>query len=400
MLMGSMLAYQYCTLGTIVVIGAMCPLLTLPVEVAVFRRNKMFVTWHTIGSMVMTVVGVALYGMFQGQLRGQLIGIVAMVAKTLINVYYQTRMRYLMVEDPVDINDEGMMLYNNGIALLATLVTVLALNEQSGLAETTSALSQWEWTWIWASCIFCYSISYFSFRCQRVVSATSFHILGNVAKIVVVLFGWVVLKENYNLKSACAVAIALCGAGWYSWDRVMEEPRKEATIENYVPLGDDDAHLSTYIKGRSGSLSLHSSLGAGGYAKLKDSELQLPKKVCFFWKRGICQRQNCPNLHSELYQQENLSRTTSATTGSSPGPTAPVEVKIEKFQKYDAETLAYFGVDKQGKTLEAPAKANGSSSITEAAPEKSKKKKKKKKTKFKKKVPKYSTATIKLLIKH
>eukprot|EP00954_Amorphochlora_amoebiformis_P009949 778947-Amorphochlora_amoeboformis.AAC.3 len=59
--------------------GALCPLLTLPVEVAVFERNPLLVTRHT------------------GQLSGQWIGISAMVFKTLINVYYQTRMRYLMV---------------------------------------------------------------------------------------------------------------------------------------------------------------------------------------------------------------------------------------------------------------------------------------------------------------
>ncbi|GAB5370897.1 hypothetical protein AAMO2058_001532900 [Amorphochlora amoebiformis] len=254
MLMASMLAYQYCTLGTIVVIGALCPLLTLPVEVAVFERNPLLVTRHTIGSMVLTVVGVALYGFFQGQLSGQWIGISAMVFKTLINVYYQTRMRYLMVEEPVDINDEGMMLYNNGIALAGTMATVMATGEYVGLSEEALGLNEYQWTWVLGSCIFCYAISYFSFRCQRQVSATSFHILGNVSKVVVVLFGWVVLNEAYNLKSATAVCLALVGAAWYSWDRIMDEPREE-DYQGYVSLTDNDAHLSPYIKGRSESLS-------------------------------------------------------------------------------------------------------------------------------------------------
>mmetsp|Transcript_2245 Transcript_2245/g.3581 ORF Transcript_2245/g.3581 Transcript_2245/m.3581 type:complete len:369 (-) Transcript_2245:502-1608(-) len=260
MLMASMLAYQFCTLGTIVVIGALCPLLTLPVEMFAFKENPLIVTKHTVGSMVITVVGVAMYGMFQGKLRGQLIGISAMVGKTIINVYYQTRMRYLMVEDPVDINDEGMMLYNNGIALIATMITVFVLSEHEGLTSDAQDLSQKEWSWVLGSCVCCYAISYFSFRCQRLVSATSFHILGNVAKIVVVLFGWVVLQESYNLKSAFAVAIALIGAGWYSYDRVMTGPEKDLNIS------DDNAHLTPFIKARSGSFTKGlSKLGPSAY---------------------------------------------------------------------------------------------------------------------------------------
>eukprot|EP00468_Gymnochlora_sp_CCMP2014_P009944 CAMPEP_0167746184 /NCGR_PEP_ID=MMETSP0110_2-20121227/3571_1 /TAXON_ID=629695 /ORGANISM="Gymnochlora sp., Strain CCMP2014" /LENGTH=206 /DNA_ID=CAMNT_0007630919 /DNA_START=508 /DNA_END=1128 /DNA_ORIENTATION=- len=180
-----------------------------------------------------------------------------------MNVYYQTRMRYLMVEDvePVKMNDEGMMLYNNGIAMLATVVTVMFTAEHNGLYEDALKLTNWQWVWISGSCIFCYSISYFSFRCQRLVSATSFHILGNVSKVVVVLFGWVVLGEAYNIKSASAVFLALVGAAWYSWDRILGHPQAKEDIEckgyacdNYLPLTDDASHLSPYIQSRSVSV--------------------------------------------------------------------------------------------------------------------------------------------------
>jgi len=213
----SMVAYDYCTLGTYVVISSTCPLFSLPIEAIFFQKNKLIVTPHTVGSILVIIIGVAMYGLKQSRLGGQIIGIVALVLKTAVSVLYQTRQRYLMVEHPVDINDLGMMVYNCGICLFGVLVFAYPFGEYNGFITMCEGLTQREWFFVLMSCFLTYAIGYFSLKCQRVVSATSFHIIGSICKAVVILFGLIVLKEKYNSYSAFACVMVLIGGFWYSW---------------------------------------------------------------------------------------------------------------------------------------------------------------------------------------
>lgn len=80
--------------------------------------NKTVITSSTLMSLGLTVAGVILYGVYKSELEAQMIGMIALISKIIIAIYYQTRQRYLMVEDPVDISDTGMMVYNNVVTLV------------------------------------------------------------------------------------------------------------------------------------------------------------------------------------------------------------------------------------------------------------------------------------------
>ncbi|GAB5353715.1 hypothetical protein AAMO2058_000057800 [Amorphochlora amoebiformis] len=217
MLTGSMIAYQFCSLGTIVVLGSVSPLLTLAAEVMFFKRHKFRYSIHTFGSLAITVVGVVLYALFQYQIEAQFVGIIALVSKIVVAIYYQTRQRYLMVEDPIDINDGGMMVYNNAVTLVGSIVVMMIFNEPHKM--TMISVDTYGFIYIAASCLFCAFIGYTSFRAQRRVSATSFLIVTTVCKVAVVLFGSLALDEQYSPFSAVGCGMVLSGAAWYGWDR-------------------------------------------------------------------------------------------------------------------------------------------------------------------------------------
>mmetsp|Transcript_26601 Transcript_26601/g.42765 ORF Transcript_26601/g.42765 Transcript_26601/m.42765 type:complete len:359 (-) Transcript_26601:90-1166(-) len=217
MLVGSMIAYQYCTLGTIVVVGSISPLITLAIEKLYFVENRIRLSWHTFASLTVTVSGVILYGAYKSELEAQLIGMFALVLKIIVAILYQTRQRYLMVEDPVDISDTGMMVYNNVVTFIGTLFCIVPFGEHTVLMDLNpSAFGIFAVT---ASCIFSGLIGYVAFRTQRRVSATSFLIVTNVCKVAVVLFGWLILKESYNWQSGTGCVLVMIGAAWYGWDR-------------------------------------------------------------------------------------------------------------------------------------------------------------------------------------
>jgi len=217
MLTGSMVAYQYCTLGTIVVVGSISPLLTLFIEYACFDNHKTVITWHTLVSLIVTVIGVCLYGSYKSEIEAQLIGMVALVTKILVAIYYQTRQRYLMVEEHISISDTGMMVYNNVVTLAGSMLLMAPLGEFQALS--TIEVTPFGIFSVGASCLFCGLIGYSAFRTQRRVSATTFLIVVNVCKVAVVLFGYLYLRETYNTESALACGLVLLGAAWYAWDR-------------------------------------------------------------------------------------------------------------------------------------------------------------------------------------
>mmetsp|Transcript_3656 Transcript_3656/g.7428 ORF Transcript_3656/g.7428 Transcript_3656/m.7428 type:complete len:384 (-) Transcript_3656:119-1270(-) len=251
----SMVAYDYCTLGTYVVVGSMCPLVSLPIEVWCFKEHRVRVSVGMIGSIITICAGVALYGMNQSKLGGQAIGIAALVLKTFVSVAYQTRQRYLMVESPVDINDLGMMLYNCAICLFGVMLMAWPFGEYNGFMEMCQGLSKRQWVYVLMSCILTYAIGYFSLKCQRVISATTFHILGSICKASVILFGFLALNEKYNLYSAFACGLVLIGGLWYSQASTSQTKGGEADEDSEmggVGAGHKQKHHRAVLQTREG----------------------------------------------------------------------------------------------------------------------------------------------------
>jgi len=230
MLATSMVAYQYCTLGTVVVIRMISPLLGLLVEIS-FNRAKFVASPHTFASLGVIMVGVILYAIFQKGIGAEVIGIIFMIANMFIATGERLAQRYLMAESPVDMSDTGLMVYNNTICAIA-MPAMMALFKEWGDLDNFKDVTPAGWGFIVWSCLCGACISYTAFRAQRRISATSFLVIVNMNKFVVVAYGILVLGESYKPLAGVGTALALLGGAYYSWDRSQLKKRvKKAQAE-------------------------------------------------------------------------------------------------------------------------------------------------------------------------
>eukprot|EP00954_Amorphochlora_amoebiformis_P011841 925031-Amorphochlora_amoeboformis.AAC.1 len=245
MLATSMVAYQFCTLGTVVVIRMVSPLLGLLVEIS-FNRAKFIASPHTFASLAVIMAGVILYAIFQKGIGAEVIGIIFMLANMFIATGERLAQRYLMAENPVDISDTGLMLYNNSVCALAMPLMMFFFGEWKNL-DNFSNVTPAGWGFIAWSCLCGACISYTAFRAQRRISATSFLVIVNMNKFVVVAYGIIVLGESYQPLAGVGTALALLGGAYYSWDRSQLKKKKQVTPKTEAQQAAED-ETETLIK--------------------------------------------------------------------------------------------------------------------------------------------------------
>jgi len=183
-------------------------------------------TWQSLFSIVIILLGVVMYGLGQGSFKTQYLGLSFLIAKMLLAVVYQIGQRYLMVEQPVDIDTIGMMMWNNLFALIGTLSLSFMNGESTRFVTQIADMGKYGWSWVMLSCLAGAGISYLGFRCQRRITATSFLVCVNTNKILVIAFGVFALREPANIQTLAAIALVICGSAWYSWDRKKVESNK------------------------------------------------------------------------------------------------------------------------------------------------------------------------------
>mmetsp|Transcript_1064 Transcript_1064/g.1507 ORF Transcript_1064/g.1507 Transcript_1064/m.1507 type:complete len:349 (+) Transcript_1064:1-1047(+) len=241
MLATSMVALHHCSLGTAVVIRMLSPVLSVIVE-SFFSNSKFVVTRYTILALAVIISGVVSYGVFQKGIHAETIGIVFMFANMFVGTSERLAQRFLMVESPVNMSDTGFMIYNNAVCALTMPIMMVAFGEfDMNIAGTFASVAPSGWAFVFWSCLCGLSISYVGFRAQRRISATSFLIIVNLNKILVVAFGIVVLGEVYNPLAAIGAFLALLGGGIYTWDRKTVKVRTAArAIETTKKVEDDE----------------------------------------------------------------------------------------------------------------------------------------------------------------
>eukprot|EP00466_Bigelowiella_natans_P017757 jgi/Bigna1/90072/estExt_fgenesh1_pg.C_610102 len=238
MLATSMLSYKTCSLGTVVVIRMISPLLGLLVELT-FDNAKFVASPHTYGSLTVIMLGVVMYALFQNGIQGEITGIIFMMLNMFIATGERLAQRYFMAENPVDMSDTGLMLYNNVVCTLFMPLMMLVFNEW-GKTDHVADVKPIGWVFItWSFFCGC-CISYTAFRAQRRISATSFLVVVNMNKFVVVAFGIFVLKETYVPLAAAGCALTLLGGAYYSWDRSQLKKQRKDLLNKRLSLEEEE----------------------------------------------------------------------------------------------------------------------------------------------------------------
>ena len=108
-----------------------------------------------------------------------------------------------------------MMLLNNAFALVPMGGLLVGLGEHHAWVRMRYA-SGGDYVLLLASCVNAVGISYAGINAQGYVSATTFMVLSNLNKFVVVGFGMLVLREASSWQAVVGVTSALLGGVWYA----------------------------------------------------------------------------------------------------------------------------------------------------------------------------------------
>ena len=124
--------------------------------------------------------------------------------------------RHLMAQRPVDLSKPAMMLLNNSCGLIPNALLLYRSTEVARWAEVWAGLTAGGAFIVALSCVNALAISYMGLRVQQMVTATTFMVLTNVNKFVVIGFGVLFLHEPLTLATAAGVMLATGGGVWYA----------------------------------------------------------------------------------------------------------------------------------------------------------------------------------------
>ena len=247
MLVSSMYAMRYNSLGTVAVFRNVAPLITLPIE-RLFRV-PVLVSRDTVLSLLTVIVGVALY--YGTTLELSLLGFLLILLNMTLAVLERLLQRHLLSNDPVDMSKSAMMLLNNAVGILPNMLLLLPVGEIWQWHDVLGGVSRRGWAFIFLSCNNGVAISWAGLKAQQLVTATTFMVLTNVNKFVVILFGVLILGEACSPMATAGVMLAIGGALWYANERriLMSDKGNAAMHKDKDRLGmaeeggDDDAHV-------------------------------------------------------------------------------------------------------------------------------------------------------------
>ena len=141
MLASSMLALNYATMGALVVLRNISPLLAILIEGMVTGERITFDAMSVV-SLLAIAAGVILY--VQHDISFSAVGMALMILNMVTAILERMLQRKMIAVEPIDVSKTGMMLINNSVALLPTAALLVWRREH----EEWQALQSLDWrTW-------------------------------------------------------------------------------------------------------------------------------------------------------------------------------------------------------------------------------------------------------------
>ena len=220
MMVSSMLALKYVTVGTFVVVRNLGPVVTLIAETVLHNPENLSLDWRTLASTVAIAVGVWMYE--AQDVRFSAVGFFYLLLNLALACAERMLQRHFLAVNQVDVSKPALMLLNNGIGALLALVVVPVLSpKEFHLLYHAVRRSVGTGIAVAASCVVGCAISYSGLWLQKLVTATSFMVLGSVTKLVVVAWGILFFGDAAGATSVIGAAISV--AGGYAYARTQSK---------------------------------------------------------------------------------------------------------------------------------------------------------------------------------
>lgn len=234
MLATSMLALHYSTTGAVVVTRNIAPIITLAIEAV--AKEKVAVDLWTVLALLYTLIGVILY--MANDISFSLIGFVCMCINMTAAVFERIVERRLLAVEPVDISKMALVLITNVVAIAPVSLILWPTHEAKDWPTLRmyddDGVKQHEWTaylYLVLSCVVGVAIGWAGVNAQYYLTATSFLVLGNVNKFIVIGVGMAFMGEASSWQAVVGCFIAITGGLAYASARRKLDNKKKAEAE-------------------------------------------------------------------------------------------------------------------------------------------------------------------------
>jgi solute carrier family 35 len=226
MLVTSLLALHHAPMTLVIVMRSLSPLVSLVLEQ--FFPNPLKVSRNMILSILMMLVGTSLYTlhMHHSQLTG--------LGWILLNMIFAVGDRLLQSlmlsrdQSPVDISKTGTTFLNNLFAILPMIFFAVWRDEITQVPAALPNLSNSDYGIIVASCVVGLGISYTGIWAQSLINATSFLVLVNANKFVIIFLEAFVFKSKVlTTLQIVASVVTIFGGIFYGMAREELERSKD-----------------------------------------------------------------------------------------------------------------------------------------------------------------------------
>lgn len=233
MLLTSILALKHASMSLVITLRALSPLGSLLVER--FYPDPLQVSTRIVMSILVMGLGGTMYC---SQLdHRSLQGVFWVILNAIIAVCDRLLQRLMLSKDqnPVDISKASCTLINNGLGLIPVAIAAYCMGEFSAVPHVVAQLTLWHKVVIALTCVIGLGISYCGIWTQSLISATSFLVMTNANKFVIIgieAFG--LHTKILGPTQTIGATVTLLGACLYAQAR--REIEAEAEAEEKQPI--------------------------------------------------------------------------------------------------------------------------------------------------------------------
>jgi len=239
MLLTSILALKSAPMTLVITFRALSPVLSLIAEL--FFPNPLRVSVPMLVCIMGMVIGCCLYVM---ELRASYVGLAWVFVNNFMGVADRLLQRLMLAKDqyPVDISKSGLALLSNLFGMVPLAIAAIVSHEHAALPGIVAALDMYSAAWIFASCVVGVGISYCGIWAQSLISATSFLVLVNANKFIIIFIEAVIMRTKtvtrFQTLGACITIFA--GIAYGRAREILEDDKtklmEERPLKKQLPV--------------------------------------------------------------------------------------------------------------------------------------------------------------------
>ena len=214
MLFTSLQSFLHASVSSILVFRNAAAIVSTVVD---YQFRGIGVNTEILLSEACIVVGAYVYG--ASSLSFTYEGLFWMLTNVAAQVFYGVYLKREMEMNPAvrGMSKFTMSLYNNTLAVPFVLAVFAIQGEHNVVMDTLFHVTPIGWVFVAVTCVLGYLISTSGFGLQKMVSATGFIVVNNLAKFLNIVLGMIFLNEKLSGSlewTGCVLAFA--GGFWYS----------------------------------------------------------------------------------------------------------------------------------------------------------------------------------------